>query len=44
MSASVAVAFDLMSINLKDLPRLPSLVPALTQLFEAEELHEEEPL
>lgn len=35
-SESVAVAFDLMSVNLQDLPRLPSLVPALQQLFEAQ--------
>lgn len=35
MSESVAVAFDLMSVNLKDLPRLPSLVPAFQELFES---------
>lgn len=30
---SVGIAFDLMRINLVDLPRLPSLVPKLKLLF-----------
>ena len=31
---AVGIAFDLMSVNLADLPRLPSLVPALKLLFQ----------
>lgn len=41
-SSSVAIAFDLMSVNLKDLPRLPTLVPALQKLFEDNEHEVEE--
>ena len=40
---STCVAFDLMSINLADLPLLPSLLPALRLLFEKEVDEGEEP-
>ena len=42
----MGIAFDLMSVNLADLPRLPALVPALKLLFaeEAGEDEEEEPV
>ena len=34
MQGNVGIAFDLMSVNLHDLPRLPAMVPALKLLFE----------
>lgn len=43
----VGIAFDLMTVRLGDLPRLPKLVPALKALFEEEEGdkgEEEEPV
>jgi len=36
MQDSTCIAFDLMSVNLADLPVLPSLLPALRLLFEKE--------
>ena len=42
MQGSVGIAFDLMSVNLADVPRLPHVVPALKLLF-AEEGEEGEP-
>jgi len=45
MQDSTCIAFDLMSVNLADLPVLPSLLPALRLLFEkeSEEPEEQEP-
>ena len=40
---SVGIAFDLMSVNLADVPRLPHVVPALKLLFAEEEAGEGEP-
>lgn len=42
----VSIAFDLMSVRLTDLPRLPALVPAFKELFddENEEAAEDEPM
>lgn len=39
---NVGIAFDLMTVNLADLPRLPSVVPALKLLFAEEEQKEDE--
>lgn len=39
---TVGIAFDLMSANLADLPRLPHVVPALKLLFAEQEQGEEE--
>ena len=45
MQDSTCIAFDLMSVNIADLPVLPSLLPALRLLFEKEsEEHEEREL
>jgi ribonuclease Z len=40
---STCVAFDLMSVNLADLPLLPSLLPALRLLFEKDVEEGDEP-
>jgi hypothetical protein len=37
----VGIAFDLMTVTLADLPRLPALVPPLKLLFELEEKEED---
>lgn len=39
---AVGIAFDLMSVNLADVPRLPHIVPALKLLFREEEGEEGE--
>ncbi len=41
MQGNVGIAFDLMRVNQADLPRLPSIVPALKLLFEEEDRGEE---
>lgn len=41
---SVGIAFDLMSVNLADLPRLPDVVPALKLLLEEQQDDDVEPL
>lgn len=38
----MGIAFDLMSVNLADVGRLPSIVPALKLLFAEEEGGEDE--
>ncbi|KAL4458182.1 hypothetical protein ABPG75_013047 [Micractinium tetrahymenae] len=40
---TVGIAFDLMSVNLADVPSLPRVVPALKLLFKEEEGDEDEP-
>ena len=37
----MGIAFDLMSVNLADLPRLPRIVPALKLLFTEREAEAE---
>ncbi|EIE21088.1 Metallo-hydrolase/oxidoreductase, partial [Coccomyxa subellipsoidea C-169] len=39
-AASTCIAFDLMSVNLQDLPTLPAVVPALQLLFQDSEKEE----
>lgn len=39
----MGIAFDLMSVNLADVPSLPRIVPALKLLFREEEGDEDEP-
>ena len=38
----MGIAFDLMSVNLADVPRLPAIVPALKLLFTEKEGEEDE--
>lgn len=42
LQGNVGIAFDLMSVNLADVGRLPSIVPALKLLFAEEEAGEDE--
>ncbi len=39
---NVGIAFDLMSVNLADVGRLPAIVPALQLLFAEEEVGDDE--
>ena len=41
MQGTVGIAFDLMSVNLADVGRLPDVVPALKLLFAEEEQQED---
>lgn len=41
-TSKACIAFDMMSVNLADLPLLPSLVPAFKMLFQDEILLEDE--
>lgn len=42
VQGTVGIAFDLMSVNLADLPRLPHIVPALKLLFAEHDQPEDE--
>lgn len=42
LQGNVGIAFDLMSVNLADVPSLPQLVPALKLLFKEEEGDDDE--
>lgn len=42
LQGTVGIAFDLMSVNLADVPRLPAIVPALKLLFTEREQEEDD--